>query len=230
VHTLFERQAARTPDATAIVHEDASLSYAALDAHANRLAHYLCGKGVQAGYPRRASAWTRGIDMVLALLAVLEGRRRLCAAGPGLSGRAPGLHAGRQRSGWLLLTHAWIDEQTQGDAAGPAWTRSRTASSTWKPMRHKWSEEGQVRIFHAACNRCRTARNLAYVIYTSGSTGQPKGVMVAHRAWCNRLRWMQDAVPADAIEASSGYCSSTSFSFDVSVSEFFWPRCSRAPR
>ncbi|MCG1019971.1 AMP-binding protein, partial [Mycetohabitans sp. B4] len=64
-----------------------------------------------------------------------------------------------------------------------------------------------------------TARHLAYVIYTSGSTGTPKGVQNEHRALINRLTWMQQAyglTPDDRV------LQKTSFSFDVSVWEFFW--------
>ena len=62
--------------------------------------------------------------------------------------------------------------------------------------------------------------NLAYVIYTSGSTGKPKGVMNQHNGIVNRLYWTQARyrlTPEDAI------LQKTTFSFDVSVWEFFWP-------
>jgi non-ribosomal peptide synthetase component F len=64
------------------------------------------------------------------------------------------------------------------------------------------------------------AENLAYVIYTSGSTGRPKGVMITHRAISNRLQWMQQAYE---LESSEAVLQKTTFSFDVSVWEFFWP-------
>ncbi|MFK2852993.1 AMP-binding protein, partial [Dyella humi] len=64
-----------------------------------------------------------------------------------------------------------------------------------------------------------TSRHLAYVIYTSGSTGTPKGVMNEHRALVNRLQWMQQAYGLDATDV---VLQKTSFSFDVSVWEFFW--------
>src|SRR5262249_36484837 len=64
------------------------------------------------------------------------------------------------------------------------------------------------------------AEHLAYVIYTSGSTGLPKGVMVGHRELCNLFTWMQRTHGLDGQDA---LLQKTSFGFDASVSEFFWP-------
>lgn len=66
----------------------------------------------------------------------------------------------------------------------------------------------------------RSDRDLAYVIYTSGSTGQPKGAMIPHRGIVNRLRWMQAAY---TLGADDRVLQKTSYAFDVSVWEFFWP-------
>jgi amino acid adenylation domain-containing protein len=62
--------------------------------------------------------------------------------------------------------------------------------------------------------------DLAYVIYTSGSTGDPKGVMIEHRAICNRLLWMADAYPLDG---NDSVLQKTPSTFDVSVWELFLP-------
>ncbi len=62
--------------------------------------------------------------------------------------------------------------------------------------------------------------NLAYIIFTSGSTGKPKGVMVSHRALCNRLLWTQRVCPlttADRVLARAA------FAFDGSLRELLWP-------
>ena len=84
---LFAAQAARTPEAIALVFEDRKLSYAALEAHANRLAHHLRGLGVG---PETVVGLCveRSPEMVIGLLGHPQGRRRLSAARSGVSGRS----------------------------------------------------------------------------------------------------------------------------------------------
>ncbi|MCL1123235.1 non-ribosomal peptide synthetase [Shewanella surugensis] len=64
--------------------------------------------------------------------------------------------------------------------------------------------------------------NPCYVIYTSGSTGRPKGVLVSHRTVVGYLRWMQEAF---SLQSTDVVLAQTTFSFDVSVWEMFWPLC-----
>ncbi|HET7866203.1 MAG TPA: AMP-binding protein, partial [Burkholderiaceae bacterium] len=71
IHQLFEQQVRRTPEAPALVFEDTTLSYAQLDAQANRLAHHLIALGVRPD-SRVALCLPRGLDMVVALLATLK--------------------------------------------------------------------------------------------------------------------------------------------------------------
>ena len=84
---LFAAQAARTPDAVAVVFEDRELSYAALDAHANRLANHLRSLGVG---PESVVGLCveRSPEMVVGLLGVLKAGRGLSAAGSELPARA----------------------------------------------------------------------------------------------------------------------------------------------
>lgn len=63
-------------------------------------------------------------------------------------------------------------------------------------------------------------RDAAYVIYTSGSTGRPKGVIIEHRSIVNRLHWMDDTYH---LTTADRVLQKTSYAFDVSVWEFFWP-------
>ena len=90
---LFAAQAARTPDAIALVFEDRKLSYAALEAHANRLAHHLRGLGVG---PETVVGLCveRSPEMVIGLLGILKAGGAYLPLDPGLPGRAAGVHAG----------------------------------------------------------------------------------------------------------------------------------------
>src|SRR5262249_7783245 len=60
----------------------------------------------------------------------------------------------------------------------------------------------------------------AYVLYTSGSTGQPKGAINTHRGICNRLAWMQHALP---LTGDDVVLHKTPIGFDVAVWELVWP-------
>ena len=71
IHELFEAQAAKTPDAVAVVFEDRQLTYGELNARANRLAHHLRGLGVKPD-ARVAICVERGLEMVVGLLAILK--------------------------------------------------------------------------------------------------------------------------------------------------------------
>ena len=71
VHELFEEQVEKTPDAVAVVYEDATLSYGELNRRANQLAHYLRELGVGPDQ-RVAICMERSLEMVVGLLGVLK--------------------------------------------------------------------------------------------------------------------------------------------------------------
>ena len=102
--SLFEAQVERSPEAIALVFEESTLSYAELNLQANRLAHYLIGRGIgrRTWWPSPCPARP---EMIIALLGILKAGASLFAPGSGLPGGAPGLYApGRQPA--CVLTNA----------------------------------------------------------------------------------------------------------------------------
>ncbi|MCS4251614.1 non-ribosomal peptide synthase/polyketide synthase [Pseudomonas sp. BIGb0164] len=205
VHQLIEAQVVRTPNAPALAFAGQALSYAQLNARANRLAHRLIAAGVGPDV-LVGLAVERSMEMVVGLLAVLKAGGAYVPLDPEYP--RDRLAYMLQDSGvQLLLTQAHLLAQLPLPAGvqslvleeGDAWLHAYSEHNPDVPVDRE---------------------NLAYVIYTSGSTGQPKGAGNRHAALTNRLCWMQQAY---GLEASDSVLQKTPFSFDVSVWEFFWP-------
>jgi amino acid adenylation domain-containing protein len=208
VHELFEAQAVRTPGAVAVVFEGERVTYAQLNARANRLAHHLRALGVGADV-RVGICVERSVEMVVGLLGILKAGGAyvpLDASYPVdrlrfmLEDSAPA----------VLLTHpplaATVAELSAGSAVP---VLDLTGDEAW--AHRPETNPGRDGL---------GPRNLAHVLFTSGSTGRPKGVMLEHGSLVNRLAWMQDRYGMEAHEA---LLQKTPFSFDVSFWEFFWP-------
>ncbi|CAJ3736606.1 syringomycin synthetase [Burkholderia pseudomallei] len=217
IHQLFEAQVDRKPEAIALTFDGQRLGYAELNARANRLAHYLQGRGVG---PDRLVALCaeRGIEMVVGLLAILKAGGAYVPLDPS--------HPPERLRRMLDDTNpvAVLVDDIGADAL--ASFESHVAARS--PRVHLSRDIAQWRACSPAnpsTPRERAARRLAYVIYTSGSSGEPKGVMNEHRGVVNRLWWMQQTYALDERDA---VLQKTPFSFDVSVWEFFWPLMSGA--
>ncbi|WP_194915726.1 non-ribosomal peptide synthetase, partial [Catenulispora rubra] len=204
---LFAAQVVRAPDAVALVFEGVELSYAELDARANRLAWLLIGCGVG---PESVVGvvMERSAELVVSLLAVVK-------AGGAYLPVDPGYPAGRI-------------EAVLADA-GPVCVLSTTALIGVVPdgvVRVVVDDPAVVAELAGLSGRAPVVGVLpahpAYVIFTSGSTGRPKGVVVSHAGIVNRLAWMQ-GIPGVAIGVGDRVLQKTPFGFDVSVWEFFWP-------
>ncbi|HVH13032.1 MAG TPA: amino acid adenylation domain-containing protein, partial [Longimicrobium sp.] len=203
IHHLIEAQAARTPDAEAVLHGSASLSYRALKERANRLAHHLARLGVGPEV-RVGVCLERGMELVVSLLAVLK-------AGGAYVPLDPAYPAERLR---LTLADAGVAVLlTQASLRALLAPDPRVAVVVL--------EEARAQVAAAATDnpgRGVVPRNLAYLIYTSGSTGRPKGVAIEHESAVVMLAWAW-SVYSD--EDFSGMLASTSICFDMSVFELF---------
>ncbi|HZG41362.1 MAG TPA: amino acid adenylation domain-containing protein, partial [Longimicrobium sp.] len=182
-----------------------SLTYAELNARANRLAHHLRGRGVGPEV-RVGVLMERGVEMVVSLLAVLK-------AGGAYVPLDPGLPA--ERLAYMRDDSAVPLVLVQSALRGAVPAREGVEVLAVDALAERLAAEPAENPAGGA-----GPDTLAYVIYTSGSTGRPKGVMNQHRGVVNRLVWMQAQF---GIGADDVVLQKTPFGFDVSVWEFFWP-------
>jgi len=161
---LFEEQAIRTPDVTAVVSGETSLTYGALNRKTNQLACYLTANNTIVPDMPVAVLLDRSAEMIIALLGILRSGAAYLPLDPDYP---------QSRIDYLLK-----------DA------EAEILLTTTQYLPRLSAYRGQVIAIDAVldaidiCNECSGVRispsSLAYIIYTSGSTGAPKGVMISH--------------------------------------------------
>ncbi|MGH3754860.1 MAG: amino acid adenylation domain-containing protein, partial [Pseudonocardiaceae bacterium] len=214
---LFAEQVARSSDATAVVFDDAVLTYAQLNERANRLARLLIGRG--AG-PERvvAVALPRSVELMVALLAVLKAGAAYLPLD--LDYPADRLAFMLQDAGAVCLVTVSAASDRLPEAGDADRVVLDDPTMTEELQRFSGHDVGEAERLVPLW-----ADHPAYVIYTSGSTGRPKGVVVSHRSIGNRLAWMQGQY---GLGCDDRVLQKTPSSFDVSVWEFFWALCEGA--
>ncbi|MFF5205888.1 amino acid adenylation domain-containing protein [Streptosporangium sp. NPDC000396] len=208
---LFERQVAVAPDATAVVCEGDSLSYADLNARANRLAHHLISQGVG---PERIVALVvpRSVELVVAVLAVLKAGAAYLPIDPSFPAERVEFMLDDTRPALLLTTSEFA-----GAVVSPAVPRlvldtpDTLAMLAAQPAGDPGDADRLGRLAPA---------HPAYVIYTSGSTGTPKGVVVTHR---NVVRLFDATTREFGFGADDVWALFHSYTFDFSVWELWGP-------
>jgi len=207
VHERIAAQASATPDAMAVQAGEARLSYAQLNARANRLAHRLLELGVGAGQ-RVGLAARRGPQLIVSLLAVLK-------SGAAYVPLDPNYPAERLA---YMLTDSRLDLLL-----------SETGLLADLPLpqglaRESFTASGEELAGYPSTNPTNhaAAADLAYVIYTSGSTGLPKGVAIDHAA----LGQFCDSAEAySRLSATDRVLQFATFSFDGFVEQCYPPLC-----
>ncbi len=202
IHHLFEVQAERTPEATALLSPDGPMTYRDLNRRANQVAHYLRGLG--AGPETLvALCMEHSRDMVIGLLGILKAG---CAYLP-LDPAYP-----KDRLAFML------DDAQASLVLTEQRLAARLPAHSARTICLDSDGEAISRHSDASCASRVQPGNLAYVIYTSGSTGKPKGVEIEHRGVCNLARAQARAFD---VRAESRVLQFASLSFDASVSEVF---------
>ncbi len=201
IHKLFQLQASKTPEATALIFEKKKISYRELDEKSNQLARILLERGVKPDSIVGILA-KRSVELMIAILGVLKAGGAYLPVDPeyplnrinyiledskiDILLTQKNLKQDKDFKGCVLN----IDDEAlyTGDAGSPA--------ETSKP------------------------ENLAYVIYTSGSTGNPKGVMLKHKSVCNFIKGVSDRIDFSPFKTILAV---TTVSFDIFVLETILP-------
>ena len=193
LHACFEARVDVSPGAIAIEAHDATLTYEALDALANRIAHRLRRRGIGPG-ARVGIMLDRSALAIAAVLGVLKSG----AAWVPLDARYPRtrLHAVARCTTALLTDDARADDLEVervdlSELDGEPWSRPAPTAGP---------------------------RDLAYVIHTSGTTGVPKAVMVEHGSAHNMVMAQAELVGVQPTDRVLAFASA---SFDASISEVF---------
>jgi amino acid adenylation domain-containing protein len=203
--TMFEQQAAKTPDAIAVSFEGQTISYAALNASANGVARNLRELGIGPG-AGVAFCIKRSIDLVVTLLGIQK-------AGAYYVPLDPSFPVKRLK---YMLADSGVSALVADSEA-----------------KERLSAPGGLRVFD--CAALMTSSNalspsnldgraspsdIAYIIYTSGSTGQPKGVTVQHRSLSNFLLSMSQRL---GLKRQDILVAVTTISFDIAGLELYLP-------
>ncbi|MBL1098511.1 non-ribosomal peptide synthetase [Streptomyces coffeae] len=207
----FEAQAARTPGATAVTYEGTALTYAELNARANRIARLLVARGAGPGGVV-ALALPRSAELVTALLAVLK-------SGAAYLPLDPGYPAERIRTvtedarPTLLVTDA-------GTASALPDTGADTIVLGDPDAERDLAGHSPADLADGDLRAPLTPHNTAYIIHTSGSTGRPKGVVIPH---ANVVRLFETSAGLFSFGPDDVWTLFHSYAFDFSVWEIWGP-------
>ncbi|MCI0362342.1 MAG: amino acid adenylation domain-containing protein [Phycisphaerales bacterium] len=207
VHELFEARVVKTPDAIALVFKDEEVTYAELNAKANRLGHHLIVLGVGPEVLVGICA-ERSIEMIVALIAILKAGGAYLPFDPAYPKERLAFMLEDARIA-VLVTSSKLAEDLPETSARLALLDEEQDSGY--PESNRKPNVGPD--------------NLAYVIYTSGSTGQPKGVMITHRSIAAHVQVMQGHYE---LSESDRVLQFASLNFDVSLDQILTPLISGA--
>lgn len=205
LHQLVEAQAARTPEAIALLHGNETMSYHKLNQQASALAIHLREQGVGPEV-LVGVCMQRSLQLVVGLLAVLKAGGAYVPLDPTYPEERLTFILNDTQAP-ILLTQTAVRERLPDYQGTVILLDTPSAFSVDKQA----GAELPSRVVPG---------NLAYVIYTSGSTGRPKGVAITHASAALLIAWAQKTYTPIEL---SGVLASTSICFDLSIFELFVP-------
>jgi amino acid adenylation domain-containing protein/non-ribosomal peptide synthase protein (TIGR01720 family) len=208
IHQLFEAQVEKTPDAVAVVFENHQLTYAELNAKANKLAHHLQKLGVKPEVLVGICV-ERSLEMIVGILGILKAGGAYVPLDPAYPPERLAFMLSDTQVPVLLTQHHLLKSLPQHEA------KFVCLDADWDLIAQDSTHNPLSKI---------TAENLAYIIYTSGSTGKAKGVMIQHSSLVNIYLAWEETYQLRA--AQSCHLQMANFSFDVFTGDFVRALCS----
>lgn len=201
IHMLFEHQALKAPERTALIFEKNSLTYGELNSKANRLANMLRAIGVGRNHIVGLML-NRSFEMIIGIMGILK-------AGGAYLPIDPEYPVDRIK---FMLNDSGADILlTMGNISNHVGFKGRIIDLSEEKL---WSDESLVP------ENINDSDDLAYIIYTSGSTGKPKGVMIQHKAVMNFMTGMTHKID---FSLDKTILALTTISFDIFVLETLLP-------
>ena len=206
IHYLFEEQVVKSPNNIAVKYEDVKLTYKELNERANQLAHYL----IKHHNIKPDSLITLLLDrseyMIIAILAVLKAG----AAYVPMDSKYPDDRI------------KYIISDTKADVVITNEIYNKKVNKISKKVSTIAIDDSIQKLDKYPITNPivdnLTSNNLSYIIYTSGTTGKPKGVQIEHHSVVNVILYLNKNIYNKHKQNISAF---TSYTFDVSVSEFF---------
>ncbi|REC61333.1 non-ribosomal peptide synthetase [Chryseobacterium pennae] len=207
---LFAEQAEKVPDNLAVWDNRISLTYKELEERSDKIARYLVSGFGENNEPIGVLA-ERSAELIILLLGILKAGKCYIPIDPMLPKERVEYIIDHSQASLIIIEEELLKEF---DSVG---------ISDHNKQIHFINKEELFQFDHtqvAQLNHKANSDDTAYIIYTSGSTGNPKGVEVGHRALTNFLTSIQSK---PEVQAHDILYSVTTYSFDISVLEFFAP-------
>ncbi len=204
IHNLFEQNAQKMPDATALICGEQRTSYLELNQRANQVAYYLKKRGIGPETPVGICV-ERSLDLLVGIFGILKAGGAYVPLDPAYP---------KDRLGYILEDSGASLVLTQQSLIADLPTCSAefiSLDSDWPQIARESTDDLPDQA---------QPENLAYVLFTSGSTGRPKGVALEHRSAATFVQWAQTVFTPQEL---AGTLFSTSMCFDLSIFEMFVP-------
>lgn len=202
IHQLIEERALATPDKTALIFNQQTLTYSELNACANQLARYLQELGVNS-QDLVGLYFERSLEMVVGILGILKAGAAYVPLDPAYPKERLGFMLANAKPS-VLVTQAHLTAELSEIPAKIVCLDSDRDAIAAQSLENATTPGGEI----------------AYIIYTSGSTGKPKGVKISHRNLCHYVQAMGHAL---GIQTDDIYLHTASIAFSSSVRQLMVP-------